>query len=310
MAVVDSRFIGPYLTSKGWEGQLIAFLLSQLSADGQAVQSMKFNMRGKLTTQTVVVKAEKLWEGTEKDVNLLISMPDADKFSFVGGELSSDLLAQDNVKMSAMKGDNIILPSDWEASKVGDLCFRLLAYPVMKSSNTKLFVCSHIKFTVLAFPMAANDMAELTDAKQSESWPGIKILEGKCEFFPRSQGNIIVLVPVLPLLYTDRPAPNCTIIPRRNALHFALAELLKTAVRPNTYVACNTLKKAEAGAMANLENLEPRTPCIVLPSAPRPPADQGKNVHCEYCVCVLLYKGKVARGQTFYTNLLQLKRCI
>jgi hypothetical protein len=193
MAVVDSRFIGPYLTSKGWEGQLIAFLLTQLSADGQAVQSMKFNMRGKLTTQTVVVKAEKLWEGTEKDVNLLISMPDADKFSFVGGELSSDLLAQDNVKMSATKGDNIILPSDWEASKVGDLCFRLLAYPVMKSSNTKLFLCSHIKFTVLAFPMAANDMAELTDAKQSESWPGIKILEGKCEFFPRSQENTSVL---------------------------------------------------------------------------------------------------------------------
>jgi len=62
MAVVDSWFFGPYLTSKGWEGQRIAFLVTQLSADSQAVQSMKFNLRGKLTTETVVVKAEKLWE--------------------------------------------------------------------------------------------------------------------------------------------------------------------------------------------------------------------------------------------------------
>ena len=76
-----------------------------------------------------------------------------------------------------------------------------------------------------------------------------------------------------PLLNTDTRAPNCTIIPSRNALRFAVAELLKTAALPNTYVARNTLKKAEAGAMANLENLELRTPCIVLPSAPRPPAE-------------------------------------
>ena len=119
MTAVDSQFFGRYLTSNGWEGPLIAFVVARLSADGQAVQGMKLNMRGKLTTETVVVKAEKLWEGTEKDVNLLISMPDADKFIFGVGEFFSDLLAQDNVKMSVTKGDNIILRPIGRPAKSG-----------------------------------------------------------------------------------------------------------------------------------------------------------------------------------------------
>jgi len=172
------------LKSAGWEGHLVSTVGLTVSADGRLVQNARFCMRGALHDEAIVVKSSHLWEGAAKEVSLHLTLPDSGAFQFNGGELCSDYLPQALVKFSFVKdGGQVILPTEWEANKLGQFSLRLMAH-LDKGSNGR--AGPHFRVSVLLYPLSVDELQELSGATQSAAWPGFRILEGKSELCPRA----------------------------------------------------------------------------------------------------------------------------
>ena len=197
------------LTALGWEGQLISVAGLTVSQDGALVQNARFIARGMLCTAPVAVKAAHLWEGAPEDVMLHVTVPDCTNFLFSGGELCSDYLPQAAVKYVVTRGGQPVLPTEWEPLNIGDFSLRLIAH-LGKTSNGK---CGpHFRMSVLMFPFSVEQLNDLSDATQSVSWPGIRILEGKSELFPRPPPGFWGC-PLFPILNVQDRAANCSTLP-------------------------------------------------------------------------------------------------
>ena len=265
--------VGAVLTKIGWEGQLISAFGLNLSPDGTLVQSANFLLRGALATTPITVKANTVWDKVAKGVSINIALPDSSAFSFSGGELVSDYLSHEKVKYTVTKDGNTIPLAEWSTNNVGNFALRIIAY-LDKSSNTRSG--PHFRVTVLLYPLSVEELEELSEATQSVSWPGVKILEGRAELFPRAPVDFWGC-PVLPILNREHRSENCTTIPPSCNLRHAISELARSAALPN---ACKTrvgLKKQMDEMMRDPANLEPRLPTVMWPAAPRPQTEQGKH---------------------------------
>jgi len=265
--------VGSVLTRIGWEGQLISAFGLNLSPDGTLVQSAQFLMRGALTAAAITVKANTIWDKVAKGVNINITIPDSGAFSFSGGELVSDYLSHEKVKFTVTKDGTPILPMEWGTNNVGNFALRLIAH-LDKSSNTRSG--PHFRVSVLIFPLSVEELEELSEATQSVSWPGVKILEGRAELFPRAPADFWGC-PLLPILSVEHRAENCTAVPAGCNLRHAISELARSAALPNACKTRASLKKQMDEMLRDPANLEPRLPTVMWPTAPRPPAEQGKT---------------------------------
>ena len=260
------------LTKLGWEGQLIAPIGITLSLDGSEVANSHFSLHGDLVSEPISVKAGLLWEKTAKELLLSLKMPTGTAFKFAGGDLSSDLIPQENVQFSAAKDGRVILPMDWPEHGIGNFCLRAVAH-LDKSSNSRSGPA--FKVTVLAFPLSVDEMDDLSAATQTAAWPGIRIAECQAELFPRAPPGAWG-APVWPLLNIGNRSITSKAIPPGPALRFAIAETMRTAALPTACTSRTALKKIAAQMRANPENQQPRSPTITWPAAPRQAGAEGE----------------------------------
>ena len=259
------------LTGLGWEGQLVAVAGLTISQDGSLVQNARFLARGMLSTTPVPVKAATLWEGAPEDITLHVSVPDCTNFQFLGGELCSDYLPQAAVKFVITRDGQPVLPTEWEQLHIGEFSLRLIAH-LAKTSNGR--GGPHFRMSVLMFPYSVEQLTDLSDATQSVSWPGISILEGKSELFPRPPLGFWGC-PIFPLLNVQDRAANCSTLPTAAHLRHHISELMGAAALPTACKSRSGLKKQMDAMVEDPEASEPSPPTVTWPPAPRPAQQQG-----------------------------------
>jgi hypothetical protein len=263
------------LTGLGWEGQLIGYVGLILSGDGKRVTGARFGMQGKLATAPTELQAAKLWENVARDVTVVIELPEAAAFRFAGGTLYSDFLAQDDCKVKFQKGGTDVAAGEERQLGVGQLCLRLFAY-LDKSSNSRSGPGPHLKVMVLVYPLSVEQLEELSVYTQAPGWPGVKLVEGKAELFPRAQAGTWG-APMFPLLLATQRASTTDEVPSGAKLRFAMAALMRTATLPTVCASRRSLVNKCQEVMDGGEEPVGRAPTIGWPAATEPPIDRGRK---------------------------------
>jgi hypothetical protein len=250
------------LTELGWDGTLVAAIGLQLSPDNRQVQRGQFLLRGNISKEPVEIQANLLWPDAEPDIFLTITPPEGTAFRFDSGTLCSDLIACEDYQHGFRQDGRAIVPTEWQNKGVGETSIRAVCH-LDKTSNGRLG--PRIKTTILIFPRSVEEMNQLSDATQSPAWPGIRVVESTCGFFPRVKewGE-----PVCPLFLRGADYAEAPNIPPPDELRFHVAAIMRSARRPTVCTKQKTLKKQWEKGLENIEALE-QEPTIVWPEAPR-----------------------------------------
>jgi hypothetical protein len=262
------------LTKLGWEGQLIGFVGIVLSTDGKSVTGARFGLQGKLAEQPIAVQAAKLWAEAERDISLVIDLPEAATFKFTSGTLCSDFLAKEEVKYKVMKGAVRVNKQEEDSVGCTGFCLRVIAH-LDKSSNTRNGPGPHLKVSVLVFPENVAELEERSDKACEPGWPGIKMVESKAELFPKVQRGTWG-APMFPLLIAAGRASTSAAIPEGDKLRFALASLMRTAVVPTACASRRSLTTKCQEICSGAAMAAGKQPSISWPAATTPAIDRGK----------------------------------
>jgi hypothetical protein len=263
------------LTGLGWEGQLIGYVGLITSGDGKKITGARFGMQGKLAAAAVELQAAKLWEKVARDITVAVELPDAAAFRFAGGTLYSDYLAQEDCKVK-FKKSGVDIPTGEESQLgIGHLCLRLYAY-LDKSSNSRGGPGPHLKVMVLVYPLSVEQLEELSVFTQAPGWPGVKLVEGKAELFPKAQRGTWG-APMFPLIVATQRASSTDEVPTGAKLRFAMAALMRTATLPTVCASRRGLVNKCQEVMDGGEEPVGRTPTVCWPVAPEPPRERGRR---------------------------------
>jgi len=260
----------------GWDGKLAAGIALELTPDNRHVSRSEFLLRGLPSKEIIELAANNLWQAADPEVKISITLPDGVAFSFASGNLASDYVAAEDVRHHFSKNGSIIVPPDWAAHGIGEIALRAVCH-LDKSSNVK---GPQIKVTFLLFPHSVSAINELSDATQSPSWPGLRILECTCEFFPKKPQWRDPCCPLLIIGGNVAAAPN---LPPGGEIRFHIAALMRSARRPTVCTKLKALTRQWNRALENVEEME-LEPTIVWPDVQRhtPPTGECQTLynHC------------------------------
>jgi len=270
----DLTAVNAVLGRHGWQGEKAgAGVAIELSPDNKHVSRAQFFLHGVLSAQPGTVAAAKIWEKADKAVNVSISFPPGDAFSFSNGSLASEYLPAEAIKIACSKNGEVVLPTDYEAHGIGDICLRLVAY-LDKGSNAA--AGPKVKFTVLGFPATEAEMLDRSDLAADIGWPGIKLLEGQAQLSPQPppEGWGCPLLPIILPAANFEAVPN---IPAGAELRYAIAKVMATARLPVPCTAAAPLLKRWAKLEQDPDSMEDRLPTVTWPVPLRqPPPQSGK----------------------------------
>jgi len=268
----DTPAICQTLTGLGWEGSLAASVIVKASVDGERVAGTTFKLNGDFTKDPISFQAAKLWDKCGADIQLQITMPKGAELDFSAGTLASEYTGEESLQFSFIKGDTVLTEDRWEAEGLGNFCLRAVCH-LGKTSNGP--TGPHVKFTVLAFPMSAAQLAELGAATEDGSWPGIKILEGQCGLFPVAPVGLWG-APVFPLIDVSGRADTSTATPSGARLKHAVSELMRTAALPTACTNNSGLQRQCKARLRGAAGTSNKEPSVVWPEVERPSSDEGR----------------------------------
>ena len=176
------------------------------------------------------------------------------------------------MKYRLLKEGRILSEAEKKTHGIGDFCLRAIMH-LGKASNGANG--PNIKVTILVHHLGADNITELTEATQSPSWPGIKLLENQCQLFPPAAPGTWG-APILPLLNIENRAVNSDNVPPGDQLRFAIANIMRSAARLTGCVSIGGLKKYVSRMQKDAEAAAPNEPTITWPVAPQPGMDEGK----------------------------------
>jgi hypothetical protein len=226
-------------------------------------------LQGLPTKEPVKIQANNLWASTQPGTKLSISIPDGKTFIFTGDTLASNYVAGEDFPYSFSRDGNTIVSSEWANHGVGEIAIRAICH-LDKSSNVKGL---SVKVTFLVFPNSVEELSELSAATLSPAWPGLRILENTCSFFPKSNDW---KDPCCPLLMLGCTQPNNTNLPPGAEIRFHISALMRTARRHTICNKFSTLMKQLEKAMSDVESME-LEPTIIWPDIPRHAPTVGKK---------------------------------
>ncbi len=259
------------LGSNGWDGGLVSCVGLELTPDNRKILRGQFMMRGPLAKDPIVMQAEKLWEKAGKEVTVSITLPNAADFDFSAGTLTSECLEGKSVKIVISKNDQVILPTDWSASGIGECCFRLVAH-LDKASST---ACSpKIRYTILCFPRLVEELDELSELARGTGWPGVKILEGEATLFPEAKGWGC---PILPIIVPGGPLDKIPNLPSGAEFRYVIGRVMGTARMPTAMATCRTMTSKWKKLINGAEEYEERLPTVTWPETLAPVTEHGKQ---------------------------------
>lgn len=255
----------------GWDSKLVAAVGLELSPDNKRITRGQFLLRGPLSREPVSLQACKLFPSVDPAITLTIHIPDGASFLFNSGTLCSDYLPLEDFKHHYSKGNTVILPTDWEVNGISDTCMRAIAH-LDKASNGAQG--PRIKTTILLFPRSTEELNQVSNGTQSPAWPGIRILQATCEFFPKfaAWGD-----PICPLILRGSPRDAAPNLPSGDEIRFHVAAVMKSARVPTSCTTNRGLAKQWARALEDVEAME-KEPSITWPTISRPVAEQGSSL--------------------------------
>jgi hypothetical protein len=258
------------LGRNGWDGKAMAGIGLELSSDNRSVRSGQFFMRGQLSEEQGEIQASKLWSKAAKDALVKMQFPHGGEFDFSDGTLTSDYISGDSVQMTVEREDQPVPKEEWNRIGIKPFSLRLIAY-IDKTSNK---TGPKVKFTLLFFPASKEDMEDLSDAAQGTAWPGVKVLEGNAQFFPRApEGGWGC--PIYPLLCLGAPLNQLPVIPTGKQLRYAIGKIMETARLPVPCANSGTMKKKWEKLQDDPDSYEERAPTVVWPAQPEPANTTG-----------------------------------
>jgi len=249
------------LAKLDWNGNFSACIGLELSPDNNHVSRSEFLLQGLPTKEPVEIQADNLWATARPGVKLSITIPDGSAFRFTGGTLASNFIAAEDFRHTFSIDSAAIVPTERANYGVGEVAIRAVCH-LDKTSNIR-GPC--IKVTFLVFPHSIDELSELSASTMSPAWPGLRILENTCDFFPKSQDW---KDPCCPLLMLGCTRLDNTNLPPGPEIRFHIAALMRSARRPTTCTKLKTLTKQLERALRNVEELE-LEPSIVWPDVPR-----------------------------------------
>jgi hypothetical protein len=277
-----------------WDGNLVACIGLELSPDNKHMAHSQFMLQGLPKKEPVEIQANNLWASAQPGTKLSITIPDGKTFIFTGGTLASDYVSGEDFSYSFSKDGSTIVPTEWTNHGVGEIAIRAICH-LDKSSNVK---GPSVKVTILVFPNSIEELSELSAATLSPAWPGIRILENTCGFFPKSTDW---KDPCCPLIMLGCTQLHNTNLPPGAEIRFHISALMRTARRPTICNKLSTLKKQLEKAMADVESME-LEPTIVWPDVPRHAPNAGKKHNCYFKRLPLSSKPLLSlfRGKRFW----------
>jgi hypothetical protein len=264
--------VNAVLGRNGWDGRAVAGIGLELASDNKSVTQGQFFLRGPISEEPGTFQASRLWEKAGKDVTVTMIFPHGGEFDFSGGSLASAYMSGEDIQMSLEKNEQQIPVADWPRFGIKPFSLRLVAYLDKMSNKTG----PRIKFTLLFYPATQEEMEERADAAQGPAWPGVKILEGFADLFPRAPeggwGS-----PIYPILCPGtkfRQLPN---LPSGQELRFVMGRIMGTARLPVPCANCGTMLKKWIKIEEDPEQYEERLPSVVWPAAAELPARTGRK---------------------------------
>ena len=258
------------LVKLGWDGRLIAGIGLELSPDNRHTLRGEFFLRGQFTREAISVQASNLWPNVDPAISLQLVLPDAASFSFRSGNLCSDLIACEDFKHKFTKGGTVILPPDWAANGIGETAMRAVSH-LDKASNGH--EGPQAKTTILLFPRSVDDLIQLSDHTQSPAWPGLRVLEATCHFFPSPDDWAD---PICPLFQFGSPPTEAPNLPSSQEIKFQIAATMRSAKRATACTNYKGLAKHWEKALDDVEAME-KDPTITWREERRIAPEQGSD---------------------------------
>lgn len=282
------------LTNLGWKGQLVAGIGIELTPDNSHISRGEFFLRGVPTKDFVDINATDLWPTATEGTILSVMVPDTNMFRFSSGTLVSEYVHSEHYRFFFKRGSNTLVPSEWAAHNVGDTTIRAVVH-LDKTSNSK--AGPRAKTTFLIFPNSAEDMADLSDSTQSPAWPGFRVLETTCDFFPKVAEW---RDPICPLIIHGSDPTNAPNLPPGQEFRFHVAAIMKSAKRPTTCTNRKALHKQWTKALDDIEQLE-QDPTITWPTVIRHQPTIGNQsqpfLYSSNCLPILTLTSALLRKQ-------------
>ena len=219
------------LESLGWNGKVVAYLSLSLANDNRSISNGNFNLIGSISEQPLTFPAKKIWNTTDDNVSLQLSIPDGRNFIFSEGGLTSDYLDGNSCKASFFTNTDpanptLIQGEDLEARGVGDFCLR--AYATPQSPNL-------VKMWILIFPSSAEEVLS-HPLGRNPAWPGILAFSGQVPLFPPSSSLSLPWgQPILPLFIIGGSLETLPYCPSSQEISSRTATILRTCSTPDYY---------------------------------------------------------------------------
>jgi hypothetical protein len=260
------------LTSLGWDGTTpVASIGIELAPDNKTITRAQFLLRGRLCNEPINKSATAIWGEAAKDITLKADIPDGSRFLFNNGTLTSDPLAGEEMKFHLTKGNDVVQPTEWPALGIKDFSIRCVAH-LDKNSNKREGPL--LKYTVLLIPLSVSDLQQLEPASNSSAWPGFKLCEGSCRFFPATDQSTWG-EPICPLICRGSHVSNAPYLPPTEEIRYNIAAVMRTARLAVPCKTANGWRKQQQKAEEDISQLE-KQPLITWPDAPRHQPPQGR----------------------------------
>jgi hypothetical protein len=262
--------VNAVLGRNGWDGKTVAGIGLELSADNKSIRSGQFFIRGPLSVDDGTYQASRLWDQAAKDIVVKMKFPHGGEFDFSEGSLASDYLEGEVIKLAVERNGQPVPPADWPKLGIKPYTVRLVAYldKMCNKSEPK------IKFTLLFFPDKKQHMEEISDAVRGPAWPGVKILEGNAELFPRAPTGGWGC-PIYPVLCTGARFQVAPQLPTGAELRYAISRIMTTARLPVPCANSGTMRKKWQKLEQDPESYEERLPTVTWPQETEPAARTG-----------------------------------
>jgi hypothetical protein len=259
------------LSNLGWDGTTpVASIGLELSPDNRHVQRAQFLLRGQLAAEPVSRSAASIWSGADKDVTFRAEIPDGSRFQFSAGGLTSDYLACEEMKIRFSRGDTALLPADWPAAGIAEFAIRCVCY-LDKNSNKRQGPL--LKYLVMLVPLSVEELRHLEPNSASSAWPGFKLAEGSCRFFPTTDQSTWG-DPICPLLCRGSHVSEAPYLPPPEEIRFHIGAVMQTAKLAVPCKTANGWRKQRDKAVEDIASME-KEPLITWPATARHAAPQG-----------------------------------
>ena len=216
-----------------WNGDAVITLLLDLSPDNRKVNSGKVMAMGELMKGTKDFRANRLFDGADKELRVSYIIEDFSTFTFNTGSLVGDVIdgedlgVQWNVFKKGQRGDTEpIAEDDHDANNIGKLSIRPYIIPLSGSKA---------KLQLVVYPVSKEKLAVDHPNSNKAAFPGLELTSFEIDMFPlvnKDEGKAWGC-PILPLIHLGGSEDDHPNLPPTKTLKAAISSIMRTAVKPD-----------------------------------------------------------------------------